>query len=85
MIFLIEYDRGEGKLLDVGEFSDRDRKHAQQQRLTRELELAGQGLVREVVLLEAEDRKALERTHRRYFKTAAELLEHEVEPTIPGI
>ena len=38
---------------------------------------------REVVLLEAEDRKALERTHRRYFKTAAEILESKVEDYHP--
>ena len=79
MIFLIEYDREQGKLLDIRPFSRHDRKYAQCERLTRELELARHGLVREVVLLEAEDRKALERTHRRYFRTAAELAECNVD------
>ena len=78
MIFLIEYDRRQGKLLEIQPFPDYDRKYAQRQRLKRELELALSGVVRDVVLLEAEDRKALERTHQRYFKTATELLESEV-------
>jgi hypothetical protein len=83
MIFLLEYDRQLGKLLDIQTFPSGDRKYAQSQRLKRELELAAYGVVREVVLLEAEDRKALERTHRRYFKTATELLESKVDEFHP--
>ena len=79
MIFLLEYDREQGKLLEIRPFPERDRKYAQRERLQRELELTRSGVVREVVLLEAEDRKALERTHRRYFKTAAEILESKVD------
>ena len=85
MIFLLEYDRQAGKLSEIQEFPERDRKYAQRQRLLRELELAQWGVVREVVILEAEDRKVLERTHRRYFKTAAEILESKVDsiPQLP--
>ena len=83
MIFLIEYDREQGKLLDLRPFSSHDRKYAQSERLSRELELARHGIVREVVLLEAADRKALERTHRRYFKTASQLAECQVDEYHP--
>lgn len=83
MIFLLEYDRKQGKLVEIRAFPERDRKYAQRVRLQRELELTRSGVVREVVLLEAEDRKALERTHRRYFKTAAEILESRVDEQHP--
>lgn len=75
MIFLIEYDRDEGKLLEIRQFSSADRRYAQRERLNRELLLNMSGVCREIVLLEAENQKALERTHRRYFKTASELAE----------
>jgi len=78
VIFLIEYDRTQGKIIDLTPFPDYDRRYAQRERLKRELALNTNGVSREVVLLEAEDRKALERTHQRYFKTAAELAECEV-------
>jgi hypothetical protein len=84
MIFLIEYDREQGKLVEIRPFPDYDRQFAQRERLSRELELNRNGVVREVVLLEAENRKALERTHRRYFRTAAELAECNVEEIQPG-
>ena len=83
MIFLLEYDRQHGKLLNIEEFSGHDRKFAQKRRLQRELELNASGVVREVVLLEADDLKALQRTHKRYFKTAAEMLESKVEEQRP--
>ena len=83
MIFLIEYDREQGKILKLEPFPDSDRKYAQHERLIRELELSRHGLVREVVLLEAKDQKALERTHRRYFKTATELAESDLDEYRP--
>jgi hypothetical protein len=80
MLFLLEYDRAQGKLLKIEDFPEHDRKYAQRERLKREFELIRSGVVREVVLLEAVDRKALERTHRRYFvETATEILESKVE------
>jgi hypothetical protein len=48
-------------MLKIGQFLEYDRGFAQRERLRRELELAQSGVVREAVLLEAEDRKGLER------------------------
>jgi hypothetical protein len=73
MIFLIEYDRGEGCLLRIETFSDSDRKRAEESRLNLELELNRKGIEKEVVLLEAASEEAVRRTHRRYFESLAEL------------
>ena len=78
MIFLLEYDRERGKLVEIRTFNAADRRYAQTERLKRELALNMSGVCREVVLLEAENQKALQRTHQRYFKTAAELAEYDV-------
>ena len=53
MIFLIEYDRGRGRLVRFEPFSDSDRKRAEESRLSLELELNLKGIENEVVLLEA--------------------------------
>ena len=73
MIFFIEYDRGEGRLVRLERFSDSDRKRAEESRLDLELELNSKGSENEVVLLEAASEEAVRRTHRRYFETLAEL------------
>ena len=73
MIFLIEYDLGEGRLVRLERFSDSDRKRAEESRLDLELELNSKGSENEVVLLEAASEEAVRRTHRRYFETLAEL------------
>ena len=75
MIFLVEYDRKEGKILDLKSFRGADRAFAQRERLSIELENHRSGLSREVVLLEAADEKILRRTHQRYFKSPGELVE----------
>ena len=59
MIFLVEYDRQKGKLVSLQTFSAADRLFAQSQRLKRELYLNECGVSREVLLLEAENQKAL--------------------------
>lgn len=74
MIFLIDYDRGRGHLVALHEFSDSDRARAEDARLRLEISQHQLGIDREVVLLEAADRAALERTHGRYFKTLRELI-----------
>jgi len=74
MIFLIEYDRGEGRLVRIEPFSDSDRKRAEESRLNLDLELNLKGIGNEVVLLEAATEEAVRRTHRRYFETLAELI-----------
>lgn len=73
MIFLIEYDRGEGRLVRIERFGNSDRKRAEESRLNLELELNLKGIENEVVLLEAATEEAVRRTHRRYFETLHEL------------
>ncbi len=73
MIFLIEYDRGEGRLLSIERFNDSDRDVAQESLLNLELALNSKGTKNEVVLLEAASEEAVRRTHRRYFESLAEL------------
>jgi len=73
MIFLIEYDRPNGKLVRIDPFNEHDREKAEDQRLKRELRLGSEGLDHEVVILEASDEKALRRTHRRYFEDADQI------------
>ena len=73
MIFLIEYDRGQGRIVTFKTFGDSERQEAEGARLQLELELNRLGTEHEVVLLEATSEKALRRTHRRYFEDLAEL------------
>ncbi|MDQ1639861.1 MAG: hypothetical protein QOF62_3200 [Pyrinomonadaceae bacterium] len=73
MIFLIEYDRKQGRLVTFESFSDSDRKNAEESRLRLELDLNLKGIDNEVVLLEAATEEAVRRSHRRYFETLSEL------------
>ena len=73
MLFLIEYDREQGKILEILRFSESEKDVANTARLDLELELNRRGVEHEVVLLEAEDEAALRRTHRRYFEDLLEL------------
>lgn len=73
MIFLIEYDRSQGRLVTFRTFADAERQEAEDSRLQLELELNRIGTEREVVLLDAAGEEALRRTHRRYFEGWAEL------------
>ena len=76
MVFLIDYDRKLGKV-NVTRFEDHDRAKAQAERLSIELSYraAVMSVVREVVLLEADDEKTLHRTHQRYFQSAKEIVD----------
>jgi hypothetical protein len=74
MIFLIEYDRDEGRLLSIKSFNNSEREAAEELRFVRELALNGRGIEHEVVLLEAATEDALRRTHRRYFESLSELV-----------
>jgi hypothetical protein len=78
MLFLLEYDRGSGSLINLKRFEDSERRSAENARLEIELELNRRGVEREIVLLEAETEEALRRTHRRYFENLSELA---VSPT----
>jgi hypothetical protein len=71
MIFLIEYDRGKGRIVTIKPFEHKD--EAEQSRLEVELNLNAKNIEHEIVLLEAPSEEALRRTHRRYFEDLAEL------------
>jgi len=83
MIYLIKYDRKQGKVLDKKAFASSDRTFAQQERLALELEFRKSGVPYEVVLLEAADEKTLQRVHQRYFKSAREIVESMIQPESP--
>jgi len=74
MIFLIEYDRDEGRIVSIKNFSTSDREMAEDSRLNLELNLHLKSIDHEVVLLEAATEEALRLTHRRYFEDWPELM-----------
>jgi hypothetical protein len=71
---LVEYARDEGQIVTFKTFDDEDSRSAQSARLDLELDLNRRGIEHEVVLLEAENEKAVRRTHRRYFENLTELV-----------
>lgn len=73
MIFLIEYNRRRGKIINFESFDDKDWQRAEETRFEKELVLNRAGIEHEVVLLEAESEAALRRTHRRYFEDLEQL------------
>ncbi len=74
MIFLIEYNRREGRIVTFEAFDDTARREAEKIRLDIELSLNRRGVDHEVVLLQAASEDALRQTHRRYFENPQELL-----------
>jgi hypothetical protein len=74
MIFLIEYNRPQGLIVNFEAFADSDREEAEKIRLDIELSLSRKGVDHEVVLLEAPNEAALRQTHRRYFENPQELV-----------
>ena len=73
MIFLIEYDREQGRIVKLETFNGSDRIRAEEARLNLELDLRLKGIDNEVVLLEAANEEAVRRTHRRYFEDLHQL------------
>ena len=74
MIFLIEYNRSEGRIVTFRDFDDSQRQEAVESRLEIELELNRKGVDHEVVLLEAASKAALRLTHQRYFADLRQML-----------
>lgn len=74
MIFLIEYDRGAGRLQQLKTYDNSMRREAATDRLRLELDLLKLGSKHEVVLLEAASEEDLRLTHSRYFGNLADLL-----------
>jgi hypothetical protein len=75
MIFLVEYSRSKGSLVSIHEFEDSERTQAENARLELEVSLNRAKTDHEVVLLQAQSRDALRRTHNRYFADLRELIE----------
>ena len=74
MVFLIEYDRPTGTLVQFRKFDDSERHVALDIRFELELKLNREGIQHEVVILEAPDEETVRHTHGRYFKNLAELV-----------
>jgi len=70
MVFLIEYDRPTGTLVQFRKFDDSERQIA----LELELKLNRERSQHEIVILEAPNEEAVRHTHSRYFQTLAELV-----------
>ena len=70
MIYLIDYDWKQGRLVSLSRYAETDRVAAQDARLRLELDLFDSNQEREVVLLQADSEAALRQTHRRYFLAA---------------
>ncbi|MDI4635298.1 hypothetical protein J7U46_19705 [Pelomonas sp. V22] len=81
MIFLVEYDRSSSSLIRCEPFADLHRAQAEKARLDLELQLLSQGILREVVILEAADEQGLRRTHGRYFESLPRILTAELVET----
>jgi len=79
MIYLIEYNRPEGRLVTFKVFAESERSKAQDLRLEIELDLNRRKVDHEVVLLQAESEAALRRTHGRYFYDVQQILESLIE------
>jgi hypothetical protein len=73
MLFLIEYNREQGRIVTIESYKDSDRKRAYESLLQLELDLNRKGSENEVVLLDAATEDAVRRTHRRYFENLAQL------------
>lgn len=68
--FLLVFDRTHGRLLSERPFAD-DRKALEERFRAERLHRANPGI--EVVVLTAESKEALRRTHARYFQSVSEL------------
>jgi hypothetical protein len=73
MIFLIDYDRLSGSLVNIIQYTDSFRRDAENARLHLEIRNFDAGVSREIVLLEAATEDDLRRTHRRYFEPLEQL------------
>jgi hypothetical protein len=73
MIFLVDYDRRRGVLIEFRRFSDAEKEIAERARLEREISLGQEGMDREIVILDAASEEDLRKTHQRYFKTIEQI------------
>jgi hypothetical protein len=73
VIFLVEYDRSAGSLIQFRAFASKAHEEADFVRLQLEIDNIESNTDREVVLLEAENEDQLRLTHRRYFESLSAL------------
>lgn len=78
MIFLLQYNRPQGRLVTFRKFPAAERSVAERERLELELELNRRKIDHEVVILEADDEAALRLTHGRCFPDGLKLLQPDV-------
>ena len=76
MIYLIQYHREPGRLLSFEAFPASDRQGAEEARLRMETRNLMLKKSYEVVLIEAKNEGELRKTHRRYFETLEQLINH---------
>ncbi len=76
MIFLIEYNRSLGSIVEMRRFDDSQRREAEDARLETELSLNRNGVEHEVVLLDAESEAMLRKANRRYFESLRQILKN---------
>ena len=74
MIFLVEYNRAKGELVSFREFPESSRSLAEEALLDLEIALNRSSVEHEVVILEAPNKTALLKTHRRYFDTLKQMI-----------
>lgn len=74
---MVVYDRSTGELRELTEFGADEADHAARTRLERELAERTHPEI-EIVVVTSPSRKALERTHARYFKSVRELTATEL-------
>jgi hypothetical protein len=83
MIFLVEYNRPQGKLLTFRAFDAADRSIAQAEKFELELRLHRRGIEHEVVLLEADSEAKLRRSYQRYFEELPAMLRSAIDAVKP--
>jgi hypothetical protein len=74
MIYLVQYDRLAGTLIQMREYAPQDSEAAKDARLHLELSLLEQKISHEVVLLDASSERELRKTHGRYFETLEQMV-----------
>ena len=82
-IFLMHYNRKEGRIIELKRYNKAEEKKAEKRRFKLEKEhyLNGDAGNIEVVLLESESLENLKRTHRRYWpETLKEALSEKSSP-----
>ncbi|MCC6696845.1 MAG: hypothetical protein IT365_14535 [Candidatus Hydrogenedentes bacterium] len=73
MVFLIEYNRPEGRVVSMQRFEDAELSCAYDAQLELELALLHRGIAHEVVILQAASEEQLRRMNMRYFCSPEEI------------